>query len=74
MSEKDLNVNAGLRESSTFDLHSMQEIRRAADTGSDLEWQDSGRACLDGFLPSIADQANQVRNALPCWLRAAFGG
>ncbi|MAD44941.1 MAG: FMN-binding glutamate synthase family protein [Oceanospirillaceae bacterium] len=33
MSEKDLNVNAGLRESSTFDLHSMQEIRRAADTG-----------------------------------------
>jgi len=33
MSEKDLNVNAGLRESATFDLHTMQEIRRAADTG-----------------------------------------
>ncbi|MAK91366.1 MAG: FMN-binding glutamate synthase family protein [Oleibacter sp.] len=33
MSDKDLDVNAGLRESSTFDLHSMAEIRRAAETG-----------------------------------------
>ncbi len=33
MSDKDLNVNPGLRESSTFDALSMQEIRRAAETG-----------------------------------------
>jgi glutamate synthase domain-containing protein 2 len=33
MSEKDLNVNPGLRESATFDALTMQEIRRAAETG-----------------------------------------
>lgn len=33
MSDKDLNVNAGLRESATFDALTMQEIRRAAETG-----------------------------------------
>jgi len=29
----DINVNAGLRESATFDRVTMNEIRRAAETG-----------------------------------------
>ncbi|MFL0808573.1 MAG: FMN-binding glutamate synthase family protein [Oceanobacter sp.] len=33
MSEHDLNVKAGLRESATFDATTMTEIRRAAETG-----------------------------------------
>ena len=39
------------------------------DIGSDLGWRGSGKAFLDGFLPSISCPASRPRNALPCPLR-----